>query len=110
MKAGTAQKMVLNMLTTGAMMELGKTYGNYMVDVSVTNQKLQARALRIVRQVTGASAAAASKALEEAGGNAKLAILLYESGLDAQTGRELLEKNHGFLRAALADAQEAQPA
>jgi N-acetylmuramic acid 6-phosphate etherase len=109
LKAGTSQKMVLNMLTTGAMMELGKTYGSFMVDVHASNNKLKARALRIVRQVTGASAVAAAAALEDAGGNAKLAILLIESKLDPAEGRALLEKNQGFLRAALADAQQAEP-
>ncbi|HEX5322443.1 MAG TPA: N-acetylmuramic acid 6-phosphate etherase [Capsulimonadaceae bacterium] len=109
LKAGTSQKMVLNMLTTGAMVELGKTYGSFMVDVQATNNKLKARALRIVRQVTGASAAASSTALEDAGGNAKLAILLIESKLDPTEARGLLDENQGFLRGALADAQQAEP-
>ena len=109
LKAGTSQKLVLNMLTTGAMMELGKTYGSFMVDVQATNNKLKARALRIVRQVTGASLIAAGKALDDAGGNAKLAILLIETGLEPDEGRALLEKNQGFLRAALADAQQPEP-
>lgn len=109
LKSGTSQKMVLNMISTGAMMELGKTYGSFMVDVQATNKKLKSRAQRIVRQVTGASAIAAAKALEDAGGNAKLAILLIETKLGPEEGKKLLEKNQGYLRAALSDAQNIQP-
>ena len=72
LKAGTAQKLVLNMLSTQSMVEMGKTFGNAMVDVVVTNSKLSARARRLVREITGASIEAANAALESAGGNARL--------------------------------------
>lgn len=74
MKAGTADKMVLNMLTTGAMIKLGKVYGNLMVDVQATNEKLRDRALRIVMTVTGCNEIEALNALEKCGGSAKNAI------------------------------------
>ncbi len=104
LKSGTAQKMVLNMISTGAMMEIGKTYGNLMVDVQATNAKLKARALRIVTQVTGAGPSAVAEALTNAGGSAKLAILMMETGLNADEARLLLERSGGFLRRALAQA------
>jgi N-acetylmuramic acid 6-phosphate etherase len=101
MKAGTAQKMVLNLLSTNAMIEFGKTYGNLMVDVRATNSKLRARALRITREVTGVTESVALKALEECHGSAKLAILVLETGLDLPAATDLLYQNHGFLRRAL---------
>lgn len=104
LKSGTAQKMVLNMISTGAMMEIGKTYGNLMVDVQATNAKLKARALRIVSQVTGADKTAVADALAQAGGSAKLAILMMETGLSADEARLSLERSGGFLRRALAQA------
>ena len=101
MKAGTAQKMVLNMLSTASMIKLGKVYGNLMVDVSSTNAKLEERARRIVMEAAGCSRAESIDALEKAGGNAKLAILLQRSGLDAAAGRKLLEDAGGHLALAL---------
>jgi N-acetylmuramic acid 6-phosphate etherase len=101
LKAATAQKMVLNMISTTAMIETGKTYGNMMVDVQATNAKLVARAKRIVRQVTGASSEEAKKALDEAGGSAKVAILMLTRKCGANAARELLESSNGFLRKAL---------
>jgi len=101
LKSGTAQKLVLNMISTGAFIEIGKTYGNLMVDVQATNSKLQARALRIVRHVSGASAEDAEKALEESGGSAKVAIVLLHRSLGAEDARQHLEAAGGFLRAAL---------
>ena len=97
LKAGTAQKMVLNMLSTGSMFELGKTYGNLMVDVQATNEKLRSRAIRIVTEVTGASVERATKALADASNSAKLAILLVETGLTADEGRVLLARHGGIL-------------
>ena len=101
LKCGTAQKLVLNMLTTQAMIEFGKTYGNAMVDVTATNAKLKARAHRMVRELTGADDDKAADALAHANGSAKLAILMLMRGVDAQQGRALLEKSGGKLRRAL---------
>ncbi|MDR3710794.1 MAG: N-acetylmuramic acid 6-phosphate etherase [Capsulimonadaceae bacterium] len=101
LKAGTAQKMVLNMLTTCAMIETGKTYGNLMVDVRATNVKLVARAKRIVRQVTGAMPDVIEKALDEAGGNAKVAIVMVSRNITASAAEERLTACGGFLRKAL---------
>ncbi len=101
LKSGTAQKMVLNMISTGAMIEIGKTYGNLMVDVQATNHKLQARAARIVCHVTGVSSEAAKAALSEGGGSAKLAIVMLSSGVGADDARRRLDDSQGFLRRAL---------
>ena len=101
MKAGTAQKMVLNMLSTGAMIRLGKVYGNLMVDVKTSNQKLEERARRIVMDASGCSYKESTDALGEAGGSAKLAILLRRTGLGAEEGKKLLEEAGGSLSAAL---------
>ena len=104
LKAGTAQKMALNMISTGAMMEIGKTYGNLMVDVQATNAKLAVRAARIVAQVTGLSAPEAQAALQNAEGSAKVAIVMAQTGLPAGEARALLARAGGFLRRALSDA------
>ena len=101
LKSGTAQKLVLNMLSTGAMMEIGKTYGNLMVDVQATNRKLQARAVRIVRRVSGASAEQAEAALWEADGSAKVAIVMLHHNISAEDARLRLALSGGFLRSAL---------
>lgn len=101
LKAGTSQKMVLNMLSTCAMIETGKTYGNLMVDVQATNSKLVARAKRIVRQVTGATPDVAEKALGDAGGSAKVAIVMIARGDTAAAALERLAAAGGFLRKAL---------
>ena len=103
LKSGTAQKMVLNMISTGAMIEIGKTYGNLMVDVQATNRKLQARAVRIVRQVTGASPERAEAALAQAGGSAKVAIVTLQTGVTPDEARQRLAHAGGFLRRALAE-------
>jgi N-acetylmuramic acid 6-phosphate etherase len=101
LKAGTAQKLVLNMISTIAGIRLGKTYGNLMVDVVASNEKLRARAQRIVRQATGCDEAVARRALEEAGGQAKVAVLIVARGIDAEEARERLRSAGGFLRRAL---------
>ena len=93
--------MVLNMISTGAMIEIGKTYGNLMVDVQVTNTKLKARAARIVAQVVGTSLARAETALGQASGSAKVAIVILETGKSADEARQILELSGGFLRKAL---------
>ncbi len=101
LKAGTAQKMVLNMLSTGAMILLGKTFGNQMVDVQATNYKLQQRALSIIRQATGLDEDAARTLLETAGGEVKTAILLARTNISPQQARERLAAHGYVLRAAL---------
>ena len=106
LKSGTAQKMVLNMISTGAMMEIGKTYGNLMVDVQATNQKLKSRAVGIVRQVTGASRERAEEALAQSGGSAKVAIVVVQTGATPDEARQRLLRAGGFLRRALSDDKE----
>lgn len=101
MKAGTAQKLVLNMLTTGAMIRSGKVYGNLMVDVEATNQKLVQRQVNIVMQATDCDDAAARAALTACGGHCKTAILMVLAGLDADEAKALLSQHQGFIRQAL---------
>jgi N-acetylmuramic acid 6-phosphate etherase len=101
LKAGTAQKLVLNTISTIAMIRLGKTYGDLMVDVRSSNQKLAARARRIVQAATGVSEDEAEGALAEAGGSAKVAIVALLAGTDAATARERLERAGGVIRLAL---------
>ncbi|MCX2961630.1 N-acetylmuramic acid 6-phosphate etherase [Rodentibacter caecimuris] len=101
LKSGTAQKLVLNMLTTASMILLGKCYENLMVDVQVSNEKLKARAIRIVMQATDCDETTAEKNLILAEQNAKLAIMMILSGLDKNTCQALLEKEKGHLRKAL---------
>ena len=103
LKAGTAQKLVLNMLSTLTMVRLGKTYGNLMVDVRVTNEKLRDRATRIVEQVTGASHEDAARALAQAGDDAKLASLMLHGQITAEEARERLHAANGHLRRALGE-------
>lgn len=105
MKSGTAQKMVLNMLSTCAMIRLGKVYGNLMVDLRASNKKLVNRAKRLIMHATDADEAQAARVLEQAEGHVKLAILIRESGLPAQDARALLEAHGGRLRAAIEDAK-----
>ncbi|MDX2846752.1 N-acetylmuramic acid 6-phosphate etherase, partial [Streptomyces ipomoeae] len=104
LKAGTAQKLVLNMFSTITMIRLGKTYGNLMVDVRATNDKLRARSHRIVALATGATDPEIEAALTESSGEVKTAILTLLSGVDADTATQLLTENGGHLRAALAAA------
>jgi len=101
MKAGTATKLVLNTLTTGAMIRIGKVYGNLMVDLRATNAKLLDRSERIIISATGLARAEAKKQLTRAGGSVKLAILLYHTGLSHEQARKLLAENKGFLRRAI---------
>jgi N-acetylmuramic acid 6-phosphate etherase len=101
LRAGTAQKMVLNMISTIVMVRLGKTYGNLMVDLSATNAKLRARSERTIISATGADAETAADALRRADGSVKLAIVLVETGLDPIAARRLLGAHAGRLRAAL---------
>ncbi|NEG67108.1 N-acetylmuramic acid 6-phosphate etherase [Pantoea agglomerans] len=101
MKAGTAQKLVLNMLTTGSMIRSGKVYGNLMVDVEATNQKLVQRQVNIVMQATDCDDATASAALTACGGHCKTAILMVLADLAADEAKALLSQHQGFIRQAL---------
>ncbi|MEQ4530668.1 MAG: N-acetylmuramic acid 6-phosphate etherase [Mixta sp.] len=107
MKAGTAQKLVLNMLTTGAMIRSGKVFGNLMVDVEATNQKLVQRQINIVRQATDCSAETAQAALADCHGHCKTAILMVLAQLSAQEAAALLAQHQGFIRQALRQALAA---
>ena len=101
LKSGTAQKLVLNMLTTASMILMGKCYQNLMVDVQASNEKLEARAIRIVMQATDCDKAPAEETLKQADQNAKLAIMMILSGLDRAQAEALLEKHQGKLQLAL---------
>jgi N-acetylmuramic acid 6-phosphate etherase len=102
LKAGTAQKLVLNMISTIAMVRLGKTYGNLMVDLRVTNAKLRHRAVRIIQRVTGAPWEAAEEALDAAGLDVKTAIVTIGASCDVADARRRLAAAGGRLREALA--------
>lgn len=101
MKSGTAQKLILNTLSTASMIRIGKIYKNLMVDVSATNEKLNARAIRIVMQATECDFDTASTALINAQSNTKLAILNILTGVSIDEGAKLLEHSAGFLRKAI---------
>ena len=102
MKAGTAQKMVLNMLSTAAMTQLGRVHDNWMVGVALTNQKLRQRGLRILAEASGASVAKATRALSLSRHDLPVALIMLKRGVDARTARRLLHRADGNLRAALA--------
>ncbi|HCB2208056.1 TPA: N-acetylmuramic acid 6-phosphate etherase [Citrobacter farmeri] len=104
MKSGTAQKLVLNMISTGAMVKFGKVYQNLMVDMKATNIKLRDRACRMVVEATGIARAEAELLLKQTDFDVKPAILMALSGLSAEAAREKLATHQGFLRAALADS------
>ena len=103
LKAGTAQKMILNMISTASMVGVGKVYQNLMVDVRQTNQKLVCRAEHIVMQGTGCSREEAAQALLEAGGEAKPAVVKLLLDTDIENARRLLERAEGSVRRAVAD-------
>lgn len=107
LKSGTAQKLILNMLTTASMIRLGKSYQNLMVDVKATNKKLIARAIRIVMQATECDKARAEYLLEQSQNNAKLAILMELAGLSYQEATQTLSRSDGFLRKAVAESKES---
>ncbi len=102
LKAGTATKMALNILSTGVMVRLGKVHGNRMVDVAVTNSKLEDRALRILRDLAGVPRERGRGLLEASGGSVKLALLMAVSGLEAAGAREQLQRHGPGLRPVLA--------
>jgi N-acetylmuramic acid 6-phosphate etherase len=101
LKAGTAQKLVLNAISTVTMVRLGKTFGNLMVDVVATNEKLHGRVRHAVAAATGVSEDAADAALRAAGGEAKVAIVSLLAGIDTEDARRRLERAGGVVRAAL---------
>ncbi|HST26035.1 MAG TPA: N-acetylmuramic acid 6-phosphate etherase [Gaiellaceae bacterium] len=101
LKAGTAQKLVLNMISTISMVRLGKTFDNLMVDVHTSNEKLRARARRIVMTATGASSEQADEALAAADGSAKVAIVMLLAGVDVGAARSRLAAAGGNIRQAL---------
>jgi len=101
MKSGTAQKLILNMLSTASMIRRGKSYKNLMIDVHASNEKLYARASRIVMQATGCEHRIAREALEQSDYSAKLAILMILTDVDIKEAKKLIASNDGFLRAAV---------
>jgi N-acetylmuramic acid 6-phosphate etherase len=103
LKSGTAQKLVLNMLTTASMIRIGKSYQNLMVDLNPSNKKLVARAVRIVMQTTGCTAQDARHALEATGKDVKLAILMVITGMGVEEARAALSRAGGFLRKAIGE-------
>ncbi len=102
MKAGTAQKMVLNMLSTAVMTRLGRVYDNWMIGVALTNRKLKQRGIRILTEASGSSVAEATRALRQSGHDLRAAFIILKRGVDARTARRLLHRAGGNLRAALA--------
>lgn len=103
MKAGTAQKLILNMITTGAMIKIGKVFGNLMVDVEATNAKLVERQIRIVMQATECERVIAEEALSQCHRHCKTAILMILANIDAPQATQMLNQNKGFIRKALGE-------
>ena len=101
LKSGTVTKMVLNMITTGTFAKTGKVYGNYMIDLKVSNKKLKRRGLNIIKSITKCSEENAIELLEKAEGNVKNAILMQILQIDYLVSQDILEKNNGFLRDSL---------
>jgi N-acetylmuramic acid 6-phosphate etherase len=108
LKAGSAQKLVLNTISTLVMVRLGRTYGNLMVDVVADNAKLRRRAVRVVVQATGVDEVRAAAALDEAGGRAKIAVVMLRAGVSVTRAEELLDASSDNARVAisLADARD----
>ncbi|MGH7556616.1 MAG: N-acetylmuramic acid 6-phosphate etherase [Gemmatimonadota bacterium] len=104
MKAGTATKLVLNMITTTTMVRLGKTYGNLMVDLRIGSEKLVDRSRRIVRELLGVSETEAERLLDAAGGSVKTALVMGRKNVDRVEAERLLDATDGFLRRAWADS------
>lgn len=103
MKAGTATKLVLNMLSTSVMVKLGKVYGNLMVDLRATNSKLWERGTRFVQYLTGLELSAARELLVTAQGQVKTAVVMYHRGVDFATAQQLLQEAQGHLRRVIGD-------
>jgi N-acetylmuramic acid 6-phosphate etherase len=104
LKAGTATKLILNMITTGAMIRLGKTFGNLMVDLRATNDKLTDRSQRIVAEVCGIDRDAARALLADAGGSVKLAIVMHALGVSREEAERRLDAAGGVIRRVVPDA------
>jgi N-acetylmuramic acid 6-phosphate etherase len=105
MKSGTAQKLILNMITTSAMVQMGKVYENMMIDLQMTNEKLKERAKRIVMTVTGVSYDEAAATLLKANGHVKTALVMIKTGVDQQEAGKRLAKASGFVRDAIAGTE-----
>ena len=108
LKAGTAQKIALNTLSSALMVRLGKVYGNLMVDLRATNAKLEGRAVRLVQHATGAPEAEAYAALAAAGGHVKTAVVMLRLGLDVGAAQARLEAAGGHARAALGEVESGE--
>ncbi len=106
MKAGTAQKMVLNMLSTGSMIKIGKTYQNFMIDLKPTNEKLKDRAIRIVAQIAQTTHAKAFETLEKCNWEVKTAVAAIVKSVDIETARQLLKRHNGILRKLLTEKEK----
>jgi len=106
MKAGTAQKMVLNMLSTAAMVRLGRVYDNWMIGVALTNRKLQARGLRILAEASGATVAEATRALRQSGHNMGIAVIMLKTGATARGAKRRLRDAAGNVGNALARKEQ----
>jgi N-acetylmuramic acid 6-phosphate etherase len=109
LKAGTAQKLILNSFSTALMIRLGRTYSNLMVDVVATNAKLRGRVLRILQEASGASEEQARAALDEAGGDLKPALLAMLAGVSASAARTAIDASHGSVARALASIHDNNP-
>ena len=101
MKAGTAQKLVLNMLSTATMIRLGRVYGNWMIGVALTNRKLQARGLRILMEASGAGVFESTRTLRQSGHNLSAALIMLKTGASARQAKHLLRDTHGHVHNAL---------
>src|SRR5215831_14080135 len=101
MKSGTAQKMVLNMITTASMIRLGKVYENMMVDLKLNSRKLEERAKRVLMILTGVDRTAAARYLRRAGGHVKTAIVMIKKDVSPKEAKARLERGGGFVRKAL---------
>jgi N-acetylmuramic acid 6-phosphate etherase len=101
MKSGTAQKLVLNMMTTAAMVRLGKVYENMMIDLQMTNQKLRERSKRIVMTITGVGYEEAADFLEKADGHVKTALVMIKASVGRDEAQRRLKRADGFVRAAI---------
>jgi N-acetylmuramic acid 6-phosphate etherase len=110
LKAGTAQKMILNMLTTITMIKLGKVYGNLMVELQATNEKLVERSRSIVTKATGVSKEEANRILNQTGQKVKPAIVMIETGSSFEEATQALQASEGFVRQAIARLQKVDPA
>jgi N-acetylmuramic acid 6-phosphate etherase len=109
MKAGTAQKLVLNMLSTAVMIRLGRVYDNWMIGVALTNHKLQERGLRILREASGAGVAESTRALRQSGHNLGAALIMLKTGASARQAQRLLRDTHGHVNDAITVAHSRTP-